>query len=504
MIYTSGSTGTPKGTAIPHGALANYLSWVPSRLGWGAPGGRYGLLQAPVTDLGNTVIFTALATGGVLHIVDGGLAADPAAVSGWLARQAVDYLKVVPSHLAALAAGAGLGAVLPSRSLVLGGEAAGPGWAAQLAGAADPVVVNHYGPTETAIGVVAGPVRAADLAAGIAPIGVPGANTRVFVLDEWLCPVPAGVGGELYVAGAQLARGYLGRPALTAERFAACPFGPGGQRMYRTGDLARWRPDGQLVFAGRADDQVKVRGFRIEPGEVEAVLAGCPGVARAVMAVREDTPGDARIIGYVVAAAGPDGDGPDGDGLAAAVREHAASRLPGHMVPSAVVVLAALPLTPSGKLDRAALPAPDYEAAAVQGREAATVAEELVCAAFAAVLGVDRVGPEDDFFALGGHSLLAVRLVSRIRVVLGAEVAVRAVFDAPTPAGLAVLARGAGPARLPLTARARPAGCRCRLPSSGCGSSPSWRARRRCTTTRWRCGWRGSLTSRRWRRRWVM
>ena len=470
VMYTSGSTGAPKGVGVTQGALANYLAWVPSRLGWGAAGGRYGLLQSPVTDLGNTVVLAALATGGVLHVAGGSLAADPGAVAAWLAGRGVEYLKVVPSHLAALAAGAGLERVLPRRSVVLGGEAADPGWVAELVTVAgDLSVANHYGPTETTVGATAGPVGAGTAragSAGVVPAGRPGANMRVFVLDSWLGPVPAGVAGELYLAGAQLARGYLGRPGLTAERFAACPFGAGdGERMYRTGDLAKWTADGQLVLCGRADDQVKIRGFRVEPGEVAAVLASCPGVAQAVVTVREDALGERRLVGYVVPA---DADGdlvrtgavgePDGDGgLAVAVREHAASRLPGHMVPSAVVVLGALPLTGNGKLDQAALPAPDYAAAgAAESRAPASVAEELLCAAFASVLAVDRVGPDDDFFALGGHSLLAVRLASRIRAVLGAEMPVRAVFEAPTPAGLAAVLAGAAPARLPLTARVRP------------------------------------------------
>ncbi|HEY2576395.1 MAG TPA: amino acid adenylation domain-containing protein, partial [Streptosporangiaceae bacterium] len=246
--------------------------------------------------------------------------------------------------------------------------------------------------------------------------------------------------GELYVAGIGLARGYLGREGLTAERFVACPFGGARERMYRTGDLARWLPDGRLVFAGRADDQVKVRGFRVEPGEVEVVLAGHPGVRQCAVIVREDQPGERRLVAYAVGGAG--------------LREWLAERLPEFIVPSAVVALEALPLTPHGKLDKAALPAP--EALPLAGSRAARdPVEAALCSMFADLLGVAQVGAEDGFFELGGDSLLATRLVARVRSVLGAEVRVQAFFEAPTPAGVArLVAEATGRVRPPVTATA--------------------------------------------------
>ena len=320
------------------------------------------------------------------------------------------------------------------------------------------------------------------------------AGAALFVLDGWLRPVPAGVVGELYVAGRGVACGYWRRAGLTASRFVACPFGGAGARMYRTGDLVWWGADGQLQYLGRADEQVKIRGYRIELGEVQAALAGLDGVEQAVVIAREDRPGDKRLVGYVT-----------GDRW---IRPRCAPRWPSgcrrYMVPAAVVVLEALPLTVNGKLDTRALPAPEYTDVD-RYRAPATPTEEILAGIYAQVLGLERVGVDDSFFDLGGDSLSAMRVIAAVNTSLDAGLSVRALFEAPTVAQLAPrIGEGCGSAG---AVGARWSGrrwCRCRLPRTGCGSSTSCRGPHRFTTWRWRCGCAGAWMPRRWVRRWPM
>ncbi|MFF9091399.1 amino acid adenylation domain-containing protein, partial [Streptomyces sp. NPDC014991] len=426
VLYTSGSTGTPKGVVVPHAGIVNRLLWTQAEYALDASDAV--LQKTPYGfDVSVWEFFWPLTTGARLVVARPDGHRDPAYLSALIREHAVTTVHFVPSMLRTfLTAPDAAAAGETLRRVLCSGEALPAALAARARDVLGPKLHNLYGPTEASVDVTS---WACQDGSGTVPIGRPVWNTRVHVLDAALRPVPPGVTGELYLSGVQLARGYLGRPGLTAERFVAHPHGAPGERMYRTGDLARWTGQGVLEFAGRADDQVKLRGFRVELGEVEAVLARHPAVAEVAAAVREDRPGDQRLVAYVVPAPGAD---PEPERLRAA----AAHALPDYMVPTSVVMLDALPLTPSGKLARNDLPAPDTTAPA-PGRAPRTPREEILCGLFADVLGCDRPGIDDGFFALGGHSLLATRLVSRVRAALGADLSVRDVFEAPTVAGLA-------------------------------------------------------------------
>ncbi|MEO3869998.1 amino acid adenylation domain-containing protein [Nonomuraea sp. B12E4] len=415
VIYTSGSTGRPKGVVVTHAAVANLLAAHQADViaaAVAAVGRRLRVAHSASFSFDASVdpLLWMLA-GHELHVLDDTTYQDPGLLAAYVAEHRIDYVDVTPSYLASLIPALEDGPHRPA-VVAVGGEAVpGPLW--ERVCALDGVVARDlYGPTECTVDAY---VRRQD--GGAAPI--PG--VRVLLLDGMLRPVPPGVTGELYLAGAGLARGYLGRAGLTAERFVPCPFGPAGARMYRTGDLARWR-EGRLEFAGRADDQVKIRGFRVEPGEIESALAAHPRVGQAAVAVHESGTGGRRLVAYVCGQVGE-----------RELREHARGLLPRHLLPSAYVLLDELPALPNGKTDRRALPAPGRARA---GRDPRDPREERLCALFAEVLGVDRVGIDDDFFELGGHSLLAARLVSRIRSELGAAAGVRTLFDAPTVAEL--------------------------------------------------------------------
>ncbi|MGW7057977.1 amino acid adenylation domain-containing protein [Streptomyces sp. NPDC054904] len=445
VIYTSGSTGRPKGVVVEHRSVVDYLGWAGSAYA-GAAG--LALLHSPVSfDLTVTALFTPLTVGGAVLI---SALEESAGLSARLATTPVTFMKATPSHLPLL--GALPAAYSPATELLLGGEAllgeALAGWRERHP---DATVWNVYGPTEATVNATEFRVEPGTaLAPGPVPMGRPQGNVRAYVLDAALRPVPAGVAGELYLAGPCLARGYLGRPALTSERFTADPYGPAGERMYRTGDVARRLADGNLVFVGRADDQVKIRGHRVELGEVSAAVAALPAVVAQAVIVRDGGENGARLLAYAVPAAGT---APTGTEL----RDRLAATLPEHMVPEAVVVLDELPLTVNGKLDRAALPEPEFGSGAPSARAPLTPQEEILCGLFAQVLGVPEVPVDGDFFQLGGNSLSAVRLLSRVRTAFGAEVDVRAVFEAPTPRLLATRVTRGGTARPALVVRPRPA-----------------------------------------------
>ncbi|WUO35196.1 amino acid adenylation domain-containing protein [Streptomyces sp. NBC_00286] len=459
-IYTSGSTGRPKGVIGTHRGLSNLY------------GSHLRDLMAPaVRDTGRDALRAVhaasfsfdgswepllwLLAGHELHVVDEGTMLDPAALLAYLDDRSIDFVDLTPTYLRELLHHGFLdpGSRVPA-VIAVGGEATPAALWRRLTELPGTAVHDLYGPTECAVDAYGWHGGES----GDAPWAAPLDNIRAHVLDERLRPTPVGVPGELYLAGEGLARGYLGRPALTASRFVANPYDATGERMYRTGDLVRRRSDDTLEFLGRADDQIKLRGFRIEPGEIEAVVTAHPDISATAVVVREDAPGERRFVAYVVPVPGRTPE-------PAALRSHVAAALPEHMVPAAFVALDALPRTISGKLDQAALPAPDFTAA-VAGRLPRSPREEILCELFADVLGLERIGVDDDFFALGGHSLVAMRLVGRVRAALGTEVSLRTVFEAPTVARLAERLKGGRTDALPAPPVLAPAERPERLPLS--------------------------------------
>ncbi|KQB61364.1 MULTISPECIES: non-ribosomal peptide synthetase, partial [Acidovorax] len=402
VIYTSGSTGQPKGVVISRGALANYVQAVLERVDLPADASQVAMVSTVAADLGHTSFFGALCSGRTLHLIPAERVFDPDAFAEYMSRHRVDALKIVPSHLQALLNAATPADVLPARRLVVGGEATR--WPLlERIEALKPScrVLNHYGPTETTVGILTQEADEALRTAGTLSVGKPLANSSAHVLDADLNPVPVGVVGELYLGGAGVARGYQARAAQTAERFVANPFSA-AERLYRTGDRVKMLEDGSLEFLGRVDDQVKVRGYRVELREVVQALQGQLGIAEAEVVAREDEDGRTQLYGYVVAQAG---ERIDIDGL----REALARTLPEYMVPPAIMQLDALPLTANGKVDRKALPEPEEREAKRYEAPRGEV-ERALAEVWEQVLRVDRVGRHDNFFELGGDSILTLQI----------------------------------------------------------------------------------------------
>lgn len=427
VLHTSGSTGRPKGVVGTHAAEVNHLTGIART--HPTPPGATVLAHSSISFVdGSAQILGGLLQGACVVLADAREAKDPAALAKLISAHAVHRVVLVPSLLSALLDTVDPALLSSCEQWVSSGEDLPRPTVRRFAEALPRArLLNYYGASEFAGDGLLGECGASD-----APIGRPLEGVHAHVLDASLKPVPAGETGELYVSGAALARGYLRRAGLTAERFVACPLGGAGERMYRTGDLVRQRPDGTLVFAGRADQQVKIRGFRVEPGEVEAALCAHPRVVRAAVVALEDDSAVRRLVAYVVAE-------PGADPRPAELRAHVANLLPDHMVPAAVVLLDALPTTPNGKTDRLALPAPDFQAVATEDAPGSE-RERLLCALFAEVLGLRSVGRADDFFELGGDSILATRVAAKARQ-LGLSLSTRDMFTGRSVSAVAETAR---------------------------------------------------------------
>ena len=456
VIYTSGSTGKPKGALIEHRGLVNYL-WYAIRHYGVAAGDSVPVHSSISFDLTVTSLFPALLAGGHVELVPEDVGAQSLVASLKSGRQR-GLVKITPAHLELLNQQVGAGeAANVTRAFIIGGEAL-TAESLRLWRQAAPKtrLINEYGPTETVVGCCIHEVRPEDPDSGAIAIGRPIANTELYVLDEALQPVGIGEMGELYIGGAGVARGYLNRPDLTGQRFLPDGFsGRTGARLYKTGDLARWRGDGILEYLGRVDDQVKVHGYRIELGEIEATLAGAPGVRSCTVLLREDTPGNKQLVGYVVPRAGTT---PAPDDLRRFLKE----RLPEYMVPAHFVALESLPLTQNGKVDRRALPAPSYETASGAHEYTAprTETEQRLAALWSELLKLERVGVKDDVFDLGATSLMVVSAVTQMQAAFGVALSIQTVFANPTVAEMATAleaARGKAPSAPRPAAAAAPA-----------------------------------------------
>ncbi|MEA5516075.1 non-ribosomal peptide synthetase [Nodularia sp. UHCC 0506] len=436
VIYTSGSTGKPKGVAVEHQQLLNYVQSIIEKLDLPV-GSSFATVSTFAADLGNTVIFPALCTGGCLHIISQERATNPEALLEYCDRYPIDCIKIVPSHLTALLSASQPQKILPQKRLILGGEALSSNLVATLHQyTADCQIINHYGPSETTVGVCTYTLSPGKICpSNTVPIGSPLANTQIYILDQYLQPVPIGVTGELYIGGNNLARGYINHPELTNEKFIYKSFeNSQSVRLYKTGDLGRYLPNGNIEFLGRADQQVKIRGFRIEITEIESVLQEHDGIRETKILAREDELNHQRLVAYFVP-------NQESEVLTTDLRDFLKAKLPDYMIPSAFVQLKAFPLTVNGKIDHQALPAPENIKPELAGKFVAprNSIEEAIAKIWSGVLKLKQVGIYDNFFELGGDSIISIQIIARLNQA-GLQLTPKQLFDYPTIAELATVA----------------------------------------------------------------